>query len=173
MVCFFRAPFLSLRRKGSASVLALTLFGGFIFGCLIVSFSSGNEPTALYTAFHVKASFASRLIVMLFPVILTLLATYTRQIWLLIPFAFCKSFSFGYLSSSVIACCGSSGWLVQLLFLFSDCIAMPVLCWLWISSVRGNRNNSFTKCFAAGVLITSVVFLDNQFISPFLVCLLS
>ena len=173
MVCFFRTPFLFLRRKGSASVLALALFSGFIFGCFIVSFASGYEPSALYMAFRVKASFASRLIVMLFPVILTLMAIYTRQVWLLIPFAFCKSFSFGYLSSSIIKCCGSSGWLVQLLFLFSDCIALPVLCWLWLSSVRGNRNNVFTRCFAAGILITSVVYLDNQFISPFLVCLLS
>ena len=173
MVCFFRTLFSAVPRRGSTTVLAFVLLCGFSFGSVCAVVTDAFDVSLISKAAVTGMTFPGLLCVMLLPLVCSALAAYIHKIHFLMPIAFLKSFAFGYLASAVLVFYGSSGWLMQLLFLFSDCFSFPVLCKFWIAQYNSSGQGLFSGFAAAFILIAAVVFLDCQYISPYLVMLLS
>lgn len=173
MVSFFRTFFSRLSRRVSATVLAFDLLCGFFLGASIAVFADISTVPMMRTVVSVGVSISSLILAMLLPFLFTSLAVYLGQLWLLIPISFSKAVSFGFLGSCVLRSFGESGWLVQLLFMFSDCLILPVLCWLWLSVLRQRQFHVNRSFCVSGILLLGIVILDHHIISPFLVELLS
>ena len=172
MVRFFRPNFLQSSRKVNVTILALTLLSGYLSGGLC----GGRADSLLFQLMRMGAlshvSIVSVLPVLLLPLLLSAFAVYIgfRQCVLLI--AFIKAFLFAYLYCSVLVFFPSSGLLFALLFLCTDFLIMPVLCWFWLRCINRDAAES-VGTIPVMLLIMSIVFFDYQVISPFLASLLS
>ena len=173
MVRFFRSNFLCLPRRKLAAVLAFVLCCGFLIGVFCAAGSVGCLDTLISVAARQQPSLAGLFMVVLLPLFASLIVAYAHQLWALIPISFLEAFSGGYLGAQVLRIYGASGWLVRLLLLFSDCIALPVLCWFWMRVADSGTTNLRRNFLAAFSILSGIVLLDCQFISPFLVRLLS
>ncbi len=90
-----------------------------------------------------------------------------------IPVIFLKAFSFSFCASSLVYPLHYSGWLLRLLFLFSDSVlSVPLLLFVMrnIQSDRNSRHNDLLRCL---VLILVIGCIDSFVVSPFGVSLLS
>ena len=90
-----------------------------------------------------------------------------------IPVIFLKAFSFSYCASSLVYPLHYSGWLLRLLFLFSDSmVTVPFLLFVMrnISSDRRSRHISLLQCL---IWILIIGCIDSCLISPFGISLLS
>ena len=171
MVRFFRCHILQSSRRVHAVILAFVLLSGFAFGIL----SSGSAEQSLFqlmrTAASARVSIICLLPVIFLPVLFSALAVYIGQRWLIFLLAFAKAFLIGYLSSSILIRYPDSGFLFVLLFLCSDCLTFPVMCWFWLRILSGEKS---APCIYAVILwILWIGILDSQVISPFLATLLS
>ena len=154
-------------RKYTTTVLASSWTLGLCFG--LCSMVAGSCNAAFYDAVVLKPAFLSTLSVLLLPIVLSMLAVFTGQRWLLFPLAFLKAFAFAYVGWNVVVTFGSAGWLIRLMLMFSDCVTVPLLLWFW--------NRALTSEFdaivpAAGSLVLTVFgigMIDYGIIAPFLV----
>lgn len=173
MVRFFHARFFSPSRKVNVIVLAFTLISGYALGSFFATGVSDSAVSLMRTAIVCRVSIVCLLPVILLPFLFTAFAVSIHRLWLFIPLAFCRAAAFGYLASIILCAFGSSGWLIFSLFLFSDFISMPLLCWFWIRSLNCFGRNTFGNLTIISAVLSGIVFLDCQFVSPFLVTLLS
>lgn len=173
MVRFFHSRFLSTSRKGTATILALILCSGYCAGSFIGKLSCSSVSSMMCMAVTSRVMIISLLSVISLPFIVTVIAVYLRQNWLILVIAFFRSVSFSYLGSCILCSYAFSGWLVLFLFLFSDCISLLILCWLWVHVLKGDDIRLRPRLSVVFVLLLVVVSLDCHYISPFLVSLLS
>ena len=172
MVSYFRTVNSVLSRRVSATVLAFTMFCGFTVGACVAASSDSLFASMMRIAMTGNVSIVNLFCAAILPFLFTGFAVYVRQLWLLIPVAFIKAFSFALMSSWVIAHFGEAGWMVIPLFLFTDCLLIPLLSWLWLRILRCSARSS--HLFGPVVmLLAGIIFLDYRFVSPYLVNLLS
>ena len=166
MDMFLRLRFLNFFRKYAISALACCWILGLILGILIshkVYVDSG----------YLVSSFQSRnaitlIMVILLPVLTSVLVTYMGHLWVLPLIAFCKSFSFSYVSCIFLGHFGSAGWLIQFLIMFSNCMLLPLLWWFWCALLR-NRQQSQILLSVLMILLTIILaVLDDFLIFPVL-----
>lgn len=105
-------------------------------------------------------------------VFLPLLCTYfsfisERPIIILIV-CMLKATAYGYSANLIHVCFSTAGWLVRLLFLFSDSCLMVLLLFLWIYHFSGNYKGAVYRLYLCGLLSTVVVASDVYVIHPFL-----
>ena len=153
-------------RKYAVPALACSWISGLISGNLAgggVSF----DLSALVSAFQNETSI-SLFAVMLFPIVASVLVMYMGQPWLLFVIAFGKSFSFAYVSRIFLDCFGPAGWLIQLLVMFSDCLNLPILWWLWHRMLLQPRRPSIRLAVSAASITTAISIMDDHFITPIL-----
>ena len=171
MVRFFRARILQSGRSSTAIILAFVFLTGLLCGAVTATYT---EPS--YLLMMRRGAIFPVSITVLLPAILPLLfsafAVYTSQLWLLVPIAFLKAFFFSFLSSCIYIFDQSSGWLFHALFMFTDCLSIPVLFQFWIQSCSSKRFD-LSLFFLSTILIIGITLFDYQFISPFLASLLS
>jgi len=173
MVRFFRHHIFAVSRKKLAALLALSWFSGIAFG---LYFSLSADPmfvSQMRTAVDPSVSIVRLLAVLFLPLLFSAFAVYVSHLWLLIPCCFLKALSFSYIGGIFFRFSESGGWLVRYLYLFSDCFAVPALCWLWLRCCRCGRRDALISCAVTGLLILTVCVIDDRFISPFLCNLLS
>ena len=173
MVRFFRTRFSLVSRKVNVIVLAFAVITGYALGSFLATGAAQSTLILMRTAILGRVSIVCLLPVILLPFLFTAFAVYIGRLWLFIPLAFFHTAAFGYLASIILCSFGTSGWLIFILFLFSDCISMPLLCWFWIRNLEGAGRNSFRNFVVLFVLLIGIAFLDHNFVSPFLVTLLS
>lgn len=170
---FLFTRFLSFRCKESVFYLALSWILGLIFGASFGLASENISTTAMHRALISTPSFPGLLSAAMLPALFSAFAVYISKPVLLIPIAFCKAFLFSYLSLEVLTAFGSAGWLIHLLFLFSDTLMLPLLWSFWLKTEHHDRNS--TLCCTVPVLITALMIgsIEYCFISPFLAHILS
>lgn len=172
MVRFFRCRFMDSPRRVRGVFLACVLLLGVFCGSI---FSGLAEPVLfqlMRTAAESRVSIVCLLPVILLPVVLSAFAVYIGLYWLLIPIAFAKAFCFGYLCSGILILYPYSGPLFAVLFLFTDVLSLPVLCWFWLRCTRG-REPGLQAVAPSVILIVGIGIINDQLISPFLASLLS
>lgn len=172
MVSFFRTLFSPASRRAPAIILAFALLAGFFGGAYTATLADPSSFSLMRTASNSCVSIACLLPALLLPFLFSAFAVYISQYWLLIPIAFIKAFCFSYLSAAFLLL-QDSGWLLRMLLMFTDCLSMPVLCWLWLRSCSGSRESNLRTFAAAVLIVVGITCLDYQYISPFLVNLLS
>lgn len=173
MVSFFRTAFLPQPRRVTAIILAFAFLAGLCAGAYAATLAGTNISSLMRTASTTCVSIAGLLPALLLPFLFTAFAVYISQYWLLIPIAFVKAFLFSYLGATVLLLFQDSGWLVQLLLMFADCLSLPVLWWLWLRLCCDGQRKHLRCYIGVFVAIAGIVCLDYQIISPFLVDLLS
>lgn len=170
---FFYTHFQALRCNESSFHLAFVWISGLISGALC-SFAAGcNLVSLMRMAVLGHVSIINLLLFLTLPLFFSAFAVYTSQSWLLIPIAFCKAFLFTYLGFGLMAAFGSAGWLIHLLFMFSDILTLPLLWSYWKKALSGSRSSTLRR--TASVLAANVIIgcVDYRFISPFLANLIS
>ena len=163
----------SLRCKDSMLFLAFAWIFGLVAGTVFSLSANGAFLAMMRSAVFSRASIVSLLSTLALPVLFSAFAVYISQPLLLIPAAFCKAFLFSSLSSGLLAAFGSAGWLICLLFMFSDILTLPLLWSFWLKSLSCSRRSAIRS--AVPVLITTVIIgcAEYRFISPFLATILS
>ena len=154
-------------RKYATTLLAFSWIIGFCFGLSAILVGGCNA--VLYQAVDLKPSFFSIISVLLLPMLISLLAVFAGQRWLIFPLAFLKALSFAYVGWSVVVTFGSAGWLVRLLLMFSDCASVPLLWWFWKRVLSSEFHAIFPAAVAVTVTLLGIGIIDFGVIAPFLV----
>lgn len=163
-------PTTGCRRK--RFFLACTWILGLMAGSAC-SVHSGTLLTSLMrTAASSRVSIVGLMSAVLLPLLFSAAAVYISNIWLLIPIAFSKAFLFAYFAAGLTLSFGSAGWLIRFLFMFSDCMILPLLWWYWICFIDG-RNRLFYRDTAVALAVAVMIgCFDYCTVSPFLASLL-
>lgn len=153
-------------RKCATSILAFSWAGGLAAGlCAMVS---GSFSPAFFLAADVLPSFFSIISVLLLPIVITLLALFIGQGWLIFPLAFFKALAFSYVGWSIVVTFGSAGWLIRLLLMFSGCATVPLLWWFWNKALTSDFDAMIPAAVSAVLTILGIGIVDYGIISPFL-----
>ena len=150
------------------TLFCLSWCAGLLFGTLFAA-AAGLEYFALMRPIrNSRVSIVCLIAAQLLPFLSAAYAAHISKSWIVIAVCACKVFSFAFCGYLVWSCFGSAGWLIRLLFLFTDICMVPVLCWFSLRRISG-RSISAKKdlfvCVGLAVLITS---FDYTVISPFL-----
>ena len=173
MVRFFRYGFSKVPRRGNVSVLAFVLGFGFLSGSVLAAMACDSCDVLIAAAADHPAAPGALLAVILLPFLFSAFAVYIRQRWLLILVSYLKAAAFSYISGCVLQMYGQSGWLMVTLLLFSDYLALPLLCWVLVRSMNCGTRATYRTIPIVFFLVSGIVFLDCRFISPYLMRLLS
>lgn len=155
-------------RKWGELLLALSFVCGLLFGILLFRVAGNSLISLMPGILTCPVSIVDLLIPFTLPFLLSAIAVYLCIPGTLPFICFLKTTQFSFVSCGVMASFGSSGWLIRILFLFSDicCLALLYLYWLRHISV-GRLFSRIEVCFflVAAVLITGI---DYLVIFPFL-----
>ena len=152
-------------RKYAVSCLACSWILGLFFGLWAVRYTA-FDPSVLRASF-LNYTPISIISVALLPVLISVLAVFTEQSWLVLVVGFLKAFGFSYVSYLVTSGYGAAGWLIQFLVMFSDCLSLPFLWWFWCVLLKSERLCG-SLLFPAAIAATAIGILDFRVISPFL-----
>ena len=166
-----KLPFLS--RRGPRMVLALSWFLGLLMGAVVSAAASESLVPLMRAAAAGCVSIDRLLTAILLPFLLSALAVYLQEPWLLLLIAFGKAFLVSFLGFGLMAAYGSAGWLLRWLLMFGDCCSLPLLFWYWLRHISGLRK--FTIAGTAPVLLVAVAIgsFDYCIVSPFLTAVIS
>ena len=154
-------------RRHSPRLLAFCWIAGLIAGAAYSCFSADFCTVLIRRSTAQGMSFSGMMTVTTLPFLLSALAFSLSEPWLLLVISTCKAFSFSFCAVGVSLAFGQSGWLVRFLFLFSDLLQLPLLCWYWLRHIKGSANGRWDIPFCT-VSLTAIGVLDYAVIAPFL-----
>ena len=166
MVRFLHLRYANHIRNYAVPILASCWIMGLIFG-VVVARSASVELCSLATTTK-NASLFSALIVVTFPIIVSILIIYMGLSWLIPVVAFFKAFCFAYVSQVLVSDFGSASWLMQLLWMFSDCASVPFLWLFWCQSLKSTKFSLISSSSVTIIAVFVITILDYRFISPIL-----
>ena len=166
MVRFLHLRYANHLRNYAVPILASCWMMGLTFGVVVARSVSVEFYSHAATA--PNASLFSELIVVMFPIIVSILIMYTGLSWLIPVIAFLKAFCFAYVSQVLVRGFGSASWLMQLLWMFSDCASAPFLWWFWCRSLKSTKFTLTSSSSAMLIAALVIIILDYRFISPIL-----
>lgn len=115
-----------------------------------------------------RVTIVGLLLVPLSPLLISAVAVYLSCPYLLCPLCFCKAFTFGLCAFAVASAYGSAGWLVQFLFMFTDCLTLPALCWFWIRHADGNKGSLRKDILCCTIWFLAIGIVDYRAVLPLL-----
>lgn len=155
--------------KAAVSLLAFIWCVGLLLGMLTALRSEGLGAV-FQRAVRVAPSAFELLSAAIAPFLLSGLAVYLSEPWLLLVISGVKAFGFGFCACGTILAFGQGSWLVRFLFLFSDCCLIPLLLFYWVRHLCGKTAAwELRACLIVALLIALV---DYWVVSPFLVSIL-
>ena len=159
-------------RKGMPFVLAMCWIGGLLFGAFPYFFFSPETFSLMHRIVSCSASIVGLLNAALIPFLLSALFMALSMPVMLFVLCFLKAFLFSFVSMGVLAYAGSGGWLLRYLFLFSDCVTLPVLFGYWFGFVSAPIKSRLVLTTCVVLLALAVVtILDYHVIAP-IVCVI-
>ena len=160
------------RKSFDGLVLNFLWFMGLIFGGLLSSGCVSLFSNWMRAAYFADVSIVWLFAALLLPFLLSSLAVYFHQKWLLLPLAFLKAFLFGFSFCGIGSCCGRAGWLVCLLLFFSEIILFPLLFFFLKRCFFRFSVFSFSELSVYAAFVFLVASFDRCVISPFLASLI-
>lgn len=159
-------------RKGVLLLFAFCWISGVVCGVYCYSASSPEIISLMRRAYLCPVSIVGLLNAALIPFLLSALFTAFNVPWMLPGLCFVKAFLFAFVSTGVIVCSGSGGWLARYFLLFCDCVALPFLYWYWLISASVPKKKPWFLISGSVFLVLAfVTALDYHVIAPF-VCLI-
>lgn len=154
--------------KGGRRILAFFWFSGLLLGLLVTIYAGDSFLPMMRTAVLCRVSISGLLFAILLPFLLSALAVFASQPWLIGLIAFSKSFLFMLLAAGVSLAYGTGGWLVRILFMFGDICSLPLLWFFWLRRGCGGLTAAPWYCAVVGALAAAACCMDFYVISPFL-----
>ena len=113
-------------------------------------------------------SIVGLLVSVFLPLFLTLFSFVSCRPAICLLVCFYKAVSYGFSGMLIVSLFSSAGWLIRMLFLFSDSIALTMLFWLWLR--RCDDQNAYPGWDSYICLIVCIFAagMDYLVISPFL-----
>ena len=162
----------TIARKGMSLILAICWINGIVFGVFCYSASPPEVISLMHRMLPCSVSIVGLLNAALIPFLLSALLIALSMPVMLIGLCFLKAFLFSFVSMGVLACAGSGGWLLRYLFLFSDCVTLPVLFGYWFGCVSTPKKSRLVLATCVVFLVLSLVtILDYHVIAP-IVCVI-
>ncbi len=155
-------------RKYHTIFLAFLWVIGLTLGIRFASFAGDSLLSLMRGSAFGAVSIVNLLAVTLLPFLFSAFAVYIRSACFLAVLCFIKSFSFGFVSTGLVMAWGSAGWLIRLLFMFSDLICLVPLWWCWIRFPWDLPTSGFRPVIVSAGVAAGIVCLDYLCISPFL-----
>lgn len=149
-------------------LLVLSWCLGLLLGALAATAASNVLIPLMRRALHLPASLPGLLISIVLPFLLSAYAVSLSEPWLLLPISALKAFGFAFCSFGVTLTYGTAGWLVRLLFLFSDVCVIPILFFYWLRHIPDASRKSGRELAGCLLLASFVGVIDLYLISPFL-----
>ncbi len=141
---------------------------------IVLAFQTDSAFHALMRrAFASPVSIVGFAVVFGLPFLFTAFAVMISQPGILLLAAFGKAFSFGFIACTLELAFAPAGWLLRLLFLFSDLASLPALLWLWQRGLEPEKPQFWRDALCYGVFCFLVGSLDYYIVSPSLVMLIS
>ncbi len=107
------------------------------------------------------------LLIFALPFLITALAVYFSQFWLICLVVLCKAFSFGFSACAITVVFSSAAWLVRFLLMFGDALALPILMWLWLRHGSKPDKGFLSEITVCTVAVLLLGVLDFCIVSPF------
>ena len=165
---FLHLPLFSFNRANALRILASVWICGLLSGAAVSLCADEFLPAMMLAALSCDVSIFGLLIAILLPLLISFFAVYISQIWLLIPIVFVKAFLFSYTGVGILQTFNASGWLIRILFMFGDSLALPFLWWYWLQ-VTASVNVSLLRGFLPALLCAVVAgCIDYCYVAPFL-----
>lgn len=162
------------KRNHLTSIKLLVLFSWF-FGLLAGICISTNLSDLLIQLISLitesRSLFINKIIAHTIPFAISTLIIQKTAYYFLYPVIFLKALSFGLFSNSLFFSFGDAGWLVLILFSFSDFFSIVILLLFWYRAIAGRKDRVLRNGFFGLILIFIIVCFDQIFITPFTVSL--
>lgn len=124
-------------------------------------------------AVECRVSIVSLFLSLLLPLLFSVLAVYIRKPKLLLVICFLKASLFAFTSCQIMMAYSGAGWLVRLLFLFSDICMVPAHYWYWSRHVGGEGLGDWSDAAACAAYAVFIGSTDYCLVAPFLAQLIS
>ena len=122
-------------------------------------------------SFQSSVSIVMLLTWLLFPYLITAYVVYYKKSYILYPLCFLKAFFYCVAVFSVYGSFGG-GWLMHLLFLFSENASICLLLAFWLRIISGGMVTRTSLWYYGGFILIAW-WMDMVFITPFVVSILS
>lgn len=162
MARFLYPDFMNFFRKNSGFFLALSFLLGTVAGLFLFYCTGESMFSLMCTVYSDRISIVDLLIPFLLPFSFSAFAVYFSFPRALYAICFFKTALYFFLSCAVACSFGSAGWVIRLLFLFSDICFLVLLYWYWMRHISGQRVFSAGECIvflSAAALISGVDYL--------------
>ena len=136
---------------------------GLLCGGLLALFAD-NPASLMRMPRHL--SIVGLLLIPLFPFLISAFAVYLSRPRLIYAVCFLKAFCFCACAVMIRTACGSAGWLMQALLLFTDGLTTPVLYWFWLRCLDGS--DAVRSAWVCAGLFAMTAAVDWEWIAPFL-----
>ena len=150
---------------------AFLLFAFGALGLMLGTLLAASADTSLFPLMRQVAfnpvSIVTSLAAQLLPFLIAAYAVSISRPWLLTTVCSYKLFSFAYTGALIQIAFGSAGWLVRFLFLFSDIILVPCLCWYCFRRTMGEYDGKKDFGICVGIAAATAL-ISYLIISPFL-----
>lgn len=146
-------------------VVVLTWAVGLILG-IVFAYSTDTLVSLMPGILDIPVSIVGLAAVNWLPFLFTAAAVFVSRPGLVLVPVFCKAFSFGACAATFDIAFYSASWLMRLIVLFSDLLSLPLLFWLWLSCVSGERRTTLRRFGICGILLIIITAADLWFITP-------
>lgn len=139
------------------SLLAGLICGGFLFsGYVLYIFS------LMRISVECNVSIVDILLPVLFPLLLSAFAVYSRNPWLVYLLCFFQGVALSFLSLGFYI----SGWLLCILFLFSFWLSFPVYYYFWLMSLCKGKDGFKQRFFGIFACLCLIRSIDIYYVLP-------
>ena len=108
----------------------------------------------------------------LFPLVFTYFSVYLHKPIIIFSVCLFKTLAFAFSGAVIAKCFGNSGWLMQVLLLFSDSCVLPVLFLVWFWCLGDSSDMKRIPFLSYCIFCITVAAVDCYLVSPFVLELL-
>lgn len=168
MARFLHRNFSSNFRKYGSGFLAFSWCMGLLTGAVLFRCAGTSLPSLMRLAVTGQVSIVSLFSSILLPFLFSAIAVYFSVPSMLVLVAFFRTCLFSFLSCGLLTAYGSAGWLVQVLFMFSEPAGLVILYWFCLRHITARRGFSPGEVVVTFSIVSFLGSVEYCVISPFL-----
>ena len=149
--------------KKFRAFLAILWVVGLLSGSFL-ALSQSDRNVSLITS---ASSYDMSLYMPMFLMFTIVVAVFISNKWLLLLLAYSKAFSFSYTWVCLLTIFDSSNWLMRVLLMFGDVLALPVFWLVWLRFGSTHRRSALLACVYGAVLVSLIGCVDYTVVVPF------
>lgn len=168
------AHFAVTKRRLSLLIISSVWIAGLFFGLLFAMQSAAASREAVFlTAAREAPSLLRLCAVHLIPLFATAVCAAFCLNFITLLIVFSKALLYGYCLCGITLTFASAGWLIRLLFLFSNSISVVLLLWFSIRNTAAKRASLKIDLLFSLIIIFIICCIDFYTVSPYLMMLLN